>query len=321
MPAFRIAHPTTVKEAVALRASADSDYLAGGTDLLVNLKHRLRTPELLVALGDIPELTRIHPEADGLRIGAMATLDQVQRHPWLTRLPGLGEALRSIAGPQHRQMGTLGGNVLLDTRCLFYNQPELWRTALGKCLKADGDWCHVIDSGKACVAAQSSDSVPMLTALGATLRFQTVDGPADRALEGLFSKDGRYDRMLKLPRTALLESIFIPGPSTGHRSTYRKVRARDAVDYPQLSVALVASFDGEVARQARLVLGAMLPAPRVLGSIDQAIGVRWTEEVITAVTERAFKIARPMRSIHGDPGWRREQARVETARAMRSIRP
>lgn len=319
LPAFEVHRPRTVAEAVHLRSTLDSDYLAGGTDLLVNLKQGLRSPAALIALGDLAELRQIEVTPAGLSIGAMVTLQDLLDHPASASWPGLREALAVIAGPQHRRMGTLGGNVLLDTRCLYVNQTELWRGALGKCLKADGDWCHVIGSGRACVAAQSSDGVPMLTALGATLEFQTEAGPIERALHGLFTKDGRYDRMLTVPRSALLTRILVPTALPGHRSTYRKIRARQAVDFPQASVAIAGTFEDQRATSLSIVLGAMLPAPRVLDGLDPALGVPWTPELIEHLADRVYSLARPQTSIHGDPQWRRATLRVEARRALSDL--
>jgi len=321
LPPFSVKKPRSADEAVQLRQSTDSLYLAGGTDVLVNLKHQLHRPEALIDLGSVPGLVGVESSSDGVRIGALTSLAQLESDPVLARdYPGLVEAIASIAGPQHRQMGTLGGNVMLDTRCLFYNQTEAWRVALGKCLKADGDWCHVIGSAKACVAAQSSDSVPMLTALGAELQFRTAPGQVERiALTDLFTKDGRYELVHNVSRQSLLEAIHIPAPGPGHRSTYRKVRSRKAVDFPQLGVAVVAEFDGEVCTALEIVLGALLPSPRRLTRLDSAIGVPWTDAILDGIAERVRKFARPMRSIHGDPSWRRHLAGVETGRALRQI--
>lgn len=322
MPAFTLHHPRTADEAVALRSEPGAYYLAGGTDLLVNLKHRLHEASTLVDLSGVPGLSGVEHTAGHVRIGALTPLARIAEHPLVqSSLPGLAEAVSSIAGPQHREMGTLGGNVMLDTRCLFYNQTEAWRTALGKCLKADGDWCHVIGSPKGCVAAQSSDSVPMLTALGAVLELRTAPGQvAEVALADLFTKDGRYDRMLSVPRTSLLEAIRIPAPGPGHRSTYRKVRTRAAVDFPQLGVAVAARFDGDLCADLRIVLGALLPAPRSLPDLPEAIGVHWDDAVIAGLADRAWKLARPQRSVHGDPAWRRHMVRVEVTRALQAIR-
>jgi 4-hydroxybenzoyl-CoA reductase subunit beta len=220
-------------------------------------------------------------------------------------------------------MGTIGGNIMLDTRCMFYNQSHEWRTALGKCLKADGDWCHVIGSAKACVAAQSSDTVPVLVALDARIVLLQADGvEAEVALRDLFTKDGRLDRVHTVPATSLVTHLRIPPRAAGHKSTYRKVRSRDAVDYPQLGIALVIAVDDDGAlTQIEACVGAMLPQPKRLTKLDGWIGQHLTDQVITDLSERAFKQVRPQPNIHGSIEWRRHMAKVEFRRALESLRP
>lgn len=323
MPPFDVLRPSSVEEAVAMRREHPrSRYVAGGTDLLPNLKHGLDQPSHLVSLDQVAGLTGIKADERAIRIGARTTIHSLATNPTVQQhVPGLAEAAGTIAGPQHRRMGTVGGNVLLDTRCLFYNQTEAWRTAVGFCLKKDGQWCHVIGSAKACVAAQSSDSVPMLTALAATVRFATADGPLEVALTNLFTNDGRREEHRSVPDEALLTEVVVPRPGPGHRSVYRKVRARQAVDYPQLSVALAGTFDGETCRSLTVVLGAMMPQPKVLKGTDALVGAPITEAAAEAFAERAFKQARPQPQLHGDPEWRRDQARVETKRGLLALRP
>ncbi|MBX2801635.1 MAG: FAD binding domain-containing protein [Myxococcales bacterium] len=325
MPEFEVHQPTTAAEAVALKAElADALYVAGGTDLLPNLKHWLHEPRHLVSLASVSEMNGIQVRPDGsVTIGAATTLHAVATHDHVVaQLPGLAQAVGSIAGPQHRRMGTIGGNVMLDTRCLFYNQSLPWRQAVGYCLKKDGTWCHVIGSAKACVAAQSSDSVPMLAALSAQLCFVLPDGETQRIdLVDLYTKDGRFEQNHTVPEHALLTAIELPAPTEGHRSVYRKVRARGAVDFPQLSVAVAGGFlsDG-TCTSLSVVIGAMLPFPKVLPGTDVAVGTSLPDEVIEALATRAAKQARPQAQIHGSPDWRRHVAGVETHRGLRDLR-
>lgn len=324
MPELQVHLPATAQEAVHLRSTLpESMYVAGGTDLLPNLKHHLHAPQHLISLAQVAALGTItESEAGGLRIGATAPLHDVATSALVQRsAPGLAEAAAVVGGPQHRRMGTLGGNVMLDTRCLFYNQTRHWRASLGYCLKREGVWCHVIGSAKACVAAQSSDTVPMLTALGAELHAVLPDGEATVPLADLFRADGRYERNHTLPAEALVRAIAVPAQPSGHRSTYRKVRARASVDFPQLGVAVAAAFDGDACTALSVVLGALLPQPRVVKHLDRYLGSPLTDDAVDAVAEHAFKQARPVTSVHGDPAWRRLRARVEVARALRSLRP
>src|SRR5690606_24313141 len=273
--------------------------------------HRLHEPEHLVSLARVEGLKGVDLAADGtLRIGAGVTLHDVATSPLIQReAPGLARAAGLVAGPQHRRMGTLGGNVMLDTRCLFYNQTPLWRESLGHCLKKQGDWCHVIGSRKSCVAAQSSDTVPALTALDARIELVDADGAREVALRDLFTKDGRFDHVHTVPHTALVTAVVVPPRPAGHRGTYRKVRARGSIDYPQLGVAVAAGFDGDVVTSLEVVIGAMLPQPKLLRHMDKAVGQRLTPELVEELAEHGFKQARPQAQIHGDPDWRRHMAR------------
>jgi 4-hydroxybenzoyl-CoA reductase subunit beta len=325
MPEFELQLPRTPAEAVALRASLpDSLYVAGGTDLLPNLKHHLRAPKALVSLARVEGLDAIERQPDGgFRLGARVTLHRLATSELLQReLPGLSLAASLVAGPQHRLMGTLGGNIMLDTRCLFYNQSREWREALGYCLKAEGTWCHVIGSAKACVAAQSSDTVPVLVGLGASVEVLAPDGSTRHVpLRELWTKDGRVDRNHTVPDGSLVTAVLVPAPAPGHRSTYRKVRTRAAVDYPQLGIAAVAAFEGEQCTALDVVIGAMLPHPKLMTGLEGALGTRWTDSVVEHLAEAVFKQARPQPQLHGDPTWRRHLARAETRRALLSLMP
>ncbi len=323
MPAFQVHSPTTAADAVRLRSELPSAmYVAGGTDLLPNLKHQLHQPEHLVSLLEIPELRGIHLDADGtLTIGSGTTLFEVETSPVvMAAIPGLSQAAGSVAAPQHRRMGTMGGNILLDTRCLFYNQSEEWRHALGYCLKRDGDWCHVMGTPKACVAAQSSDTVPILTALGASILWTSPDGAGATRLADLFGKDGRFDDVHQIPHTSLVTGIRVPPRAAGHQSAHRKVRARQAVDYAQLSIGIVASVSGNILESLDIVVGALLPQPKIV-ALDGVAGQPLGPELAAAVAERVYKQVKPQTNIHGSPEWRRHMARIEVRRAIEALAP
>ena len=181
LPKFELAKPATLAEALALLAEHGEDAMpiAGGTDLVPNMKHELFTPKLVVSLAGIEELRGVRRGHDGsLVIGAMTTLEEVASSELVRqRAPALAQAASLVAGPQLRTMGTLGGNVMLDTRCQWYNQTHFWRQALGFCLKKDGTVCHVVEKGNKCVAAASNDSAPALMTLGAALEIEGPSGP------------------------------------------------------------------------------------------------------------------------------------------------
>jgi 4-hydroxybenzoyl-CoA reductase subunit beta len=173
LQSFDVERPASVDEAVALldRHGAKCKLLAGGTDVMPNLKHGLYEPEVVIALSAIGELRGVRIAGSALEIGALTTLEELESHPLvLARAPGLAQAARAVAGPTQRTMGTIGGNVCLDTRCVWINQTHFWRKSLGFCLKKDGTVCHVVKGGKTCVAAASNDTATMLVALDAQLR-------------------------------------------------------------------------------------------------------------------------------------------------------
>jgi 4-hydroxybenzoyl-CoA reductase subunit beta len=322
MPPFEVHLPKTAAEAVALRASLPASmYVAGGTDLLPNLKHELHHPQHLVSLTHVEGFAGIHEDHGGLVIGAGTTLHDLATSALVAaKVPGLARAASLVAGPQHRRMGTIGGNVMLDTRCLFYNQSLPWRKALGSCLKSEGTWCHVIGSDKTCVAAQSSDTVPVLVALDAAIDVALPGGEARRVpLRGLWGKDGRFDRNKALPGEALVTAIVVPAPAAGHRSTYRKVRARQAVDYPQLGVAIVCDVDGGTLRAVELVIGATMPFPKRVDGLEAFAGRAIDAALVDELADKVGKQARPQPQIHGDADWRRHLARVEARRGLQQL--
>jgi len=317
--------PHTVAEAVAMRRDLpESMYVAGGTDLLPNLKHRLHGARHLVSLSAVAALVGIDAHENGtLRIGAGTVLQEIADSTVVRAgAPALALAAGLVAGPQHRRMGTLGGNVMLDTRCLFYNQSASWREALGYCLKKDGDWCHVIGSPKRCVAAHSADTVPVLVALDAVLEVvHPEDGPTELPLEDLYVMDGRFEQNRALDPRCLVTAIRIPPRKPGHRSTYRKVRARRAVDFPQLGLAVVGAFDtAGICTDLTAVVSAVLPKPQRLKRLEPAVGSRLEDGVVEEIAEQAYRQVHPQTSIHGDPAWRRHMARVEMRRALQVLR-
>jgi 4-hydroxybenzoyl-CoA reductase subunit beta len=303
LPRFDLAMPTTVDEAVDLLATDGARIIAGGTDLLPSMKHRLFDPSLLVSLARLERLKAIEPGADGgLAIGAMASLDQVSRDEAICRdYSALAESCRTVATPTIQKMGTLGGNVMLDTRCLFYNQPAGWRKSIGGCLKAEGDLCHVALKGKGCYAAQSSDTVPVLALLGAQLELRSIRGTRTIALDGAFGEDGRD--WLPLARDELLTRILLP-PAPAGQIVQRKLRLRQSIDYALLLTAAHLRPDGS----GTIVLSALGPAPV---RIDFAAGT--THD---AIAEQAYVKANPLATHFAASTWRKRMVRVEVRRAL-----
>lgn len=321
MDGYTLRHARSYAEARSLYvdATAAGDepmYVAGGTDLLPNLKHRIFSPKRLVNLGSIPG--GVDEGADELCIGAATRLDVLAGHPLVARYaPPLARSAAVIAGPQIRAMGTIGGNVLLDTRCLYYNQSEPWRRSLGYCLKAEGTWCHVVGGPKTCVATQSSDTVPVLLAMDAKLDLLGAAGPRTLAMRDLY----RYNGMdhLQIEKGELLTAIRVPKPAAGFRGSYQKLRTRDSIDFPQLGLAIAGEFDGRQVRGLQVVVGAVNPQPKGIRGLDAFDGCVLDAANIDAIADLVFKQTRPQGSTHGDTTWRRQMAVVYSRRGLAAL--
>ena len=317
-PSFSYEAPRSLDEALRCLSEPGSIVMAGGTDLLPSLKHRLLAPSCLVSLRCITDLKEITTLADGsLAIGSGISLRDVSRNTTIQRdYPALALACRTVATPTLQGMATLGGNILLDTRCLYYNQTEFWRRSLGYCLKAEGTWCHVVGGPKTCVAAQSSDTVPVLLALDATLELLGPTGLRTLPIRDLYRFNGMDH--LTLAKGELLTAITI-APPAGLRGSYQKLRTRDSIDFPQLGVAIVGSWDGPVPSALTLVIGAANPQPKPVRGLEPFLGVPMDAERAAAVADLVFKQTRPQESVHGDAGWRRQMAAVFTRRGLLAL--
>jgi 4-hydroxybenzoyl-CoA reductase subunit beta len=323
LPRFRYVEPRSLKEAASILAGEGPSAmpLAGGTDLFPNMKRRHQTPKTLVALGGLPRLAAIRGSAGrGFSLGAAATQTSLEEHAALRRAwPGLHEAVHSISTPILRNMGTLGGNICLDTRCNYYNQNYEWRRAINFCMKCEGDTCWVAPGSDTCLAVSSSDSAPMLCALDARLHLVSKAGERTIAARELFARDGiKY--LTKAPDEILVQ-VDLP-PVDGWRTTYRKLRRREAFDFPVLGVAVALRFESDVVAEARLWLGAVAEAPIEAAAAAAALAGRpLTEEAIDEASRLAFPIAKPVDNTDFGVRWRKEMSRLMTRDALRSLRP
>ncbi len=342
LPKFEVLKPTSVEETVDLIRSLDGEtrFIAGGTDLNPNMKHRLFTPDYVIALGDVAELHGIQITADGsMRIGAMTTLTNVNESTEIkSRYPALAEAAGLVSGPQLRNMGTLGGNVMLDTRCQWYNQTYFWRKALGFCMKKDGTVCHVVEGGSKCVAAASNDSAPVLITLNAELEFASApsslmtfgssgsDGSVTRKripIADLYKADGIWNK--NVAPTDLLVAIHIPAPSANHRSAYSKLRDRGSIDFPLFGIAVRLDLDdNNTITDAAVCAVALQARPWPLKKaasllIGKTVGSNEYTEAVELVAALAAKQCRPMPNIPGDHEYRHAMVPVFTRRAFRAI--
>lgn len=324
LPRFQLRQPESLPDALAVLAAAgpEAAVLAGGTDLLPNLKHELLTPAVVVSLSRIPELRGIRRADDGaLVIGAMTPLFEVAESLLVReRAPALAQAASLVAGPQLRRRGTLGGNLLLDTRCQYFNQTYFWRAALGFCLKKDGSACHVVAGGSRCVAAASADTAPALMTLGAELAIAGPAGGRAVAIDDFWRADGIRNH--ELQPGEILASVRVPALPEGHRGAYGKLRERGSIDFPLLGVAARIDLDasGRI-EHADLVITALAARPRRIGGVSAALRGRPAagpafEEAVRSVAERAYAQCRPLPNVPGDHEWRHEMVRVYVRRTL-----
>ena len=321
LPAFTYLAPETIDGAVRAIADAGPEAMlvAGGTDLYPNMKRRQFEPRTLVGLRAIAELRGVRGSArEGMRIGACTTLTAVATHPELARAyEGLATAAGLVSSPQLRNMGTLGGNVCVDTRCNYYNQSYEWRKAIGFCMKRDGDICLVAPGSPRCWAVSSSDTAPVLWSLGAQIGLAGPDGVRTAPLSALYRDDGI--QYLSKRADEILTEIVLP-PADGWRSTYLKLRRRGSFDFPILGVAAAVRLEGDVVREARIVLGAVASLPREAPKAAAVlIGQRLTGEVIEAAAEAAAGPARPLDNTDLTHPYRKKVTRVYVARALARI--
>lgn len=322
MDPFHVERPETVADAVALLAlhGDQAKVLAGGTDVVPNLKHGLHEPSIVVSIGRIGALKGIVDQGEALEIGALTSLHDIEHSELvLRRAPGLARAAGLVAGPQLRRMGTLGGNLCLDTRCLYYNQTYFWREALGFCLKKDGSVCHVVAGGKKCVAAASNDTATMLLCLDATVDLTSTTGTRTVPLVDFFVADGIKNTVLAPGE--LLVKVRVPhAPASVRLEGYAKLRHRNSIDFPLLSVG--ARFDVDVANKitlARVVVSALGARPNRL-ALEPFIG-RVLDDVVTdEISKLAFAKCTPLTNIADDPAWRKDMVPVYVKRAIAEAR-
>lgn len=296
--------------------------LAGGTDLLPNLKHRIYgdVPALL-SLRKIPGLSYIEARPQEIRIGAATRLSTLATSELLQQTyPALAMAIANIASPQIRNMATLGGNLCLDTRCTYINQTEFWRQALGGCLKALGTVCHVVSGGRNCVAAFSADSPIALLALEAQVEIQGVDGPRTIPLADLYNADGVHH--LNLEPGDIVCGVRIP-VRPGRKLAFRKWSVRHAIDFPLVNIALrIDARDSGEIEDAVAVVGVLGAMPRVLQSIaDICVGKTMNDDLAEAIADYIYRKCRPLPNVPYDHLYRRDMLRVQAKRAALCLKP
>ncbi len=322
LPPFRYLGPRRLDEAVEMLAQEGGQAMlvAGGTDLYPNMKRRQFTPPILIGLRAIPALKGVSGSPEqGMRVGAGVTLSTLANHPLiLQHYSALATAAGSVSTPQLRNVGTLGGNLLLDTRCNYYNQTEFWRHSIGYCMKKDGDVCLVAPGSPRCWAISSADTAPVLVSLDAQVRLVSVRGERVLHVRELFRDDGMN------PYTKagdeILAEIFLP-PADGWRSVYLKLRRRGSFDFPILGVAAAMRFadDGTVA-DARITLGAVASHPvEATEAAAQLVGHSLTPELIDAVVVAAAKRSKPLDNADLTINYRKQVTPVFVRRALSQL--
>ena len=318
---FELHRPSTVEEAVRLAGefAGRFDFIAGGTDLLPNYKMHLNVRPHLISLEGIAELRARSPH----RLGAMVRLADLERDAAFARdWPAVADAVREVATPLVRASGTVGGNLLVETRCFFFNQSAMWRESLGYCLKADGDRCHVVPQKERCYATFSGDLAPALMVGDARVEIAGTEGRRTLPLEAMYDLAGDGIRRLTLAPGELLTAVELPPAGAGRPGSYRKLRVRPAFDFPELGVAAAGAFAGDRVESLRLAIGGVEPAPRRYDALTApAVGRALSPEVAASIAAEVGRNVRPVHNTFLLPDYRKRMVEVYVRRALAALRP
>lgn len=315
---FLLLRPATVADAASLLQKPGARILAGGTDLLPNLRRGLVAPRSLVDLTALTGLDGIERHPGGWRLGAGVTLATIERHAALAQgLPALVQAASQVAGPGHRSAGTLGGNLCQDTRCVFYNQSAWWRAANGGCLKLEGDTCHVAPQGRHCHAAYQGDLAPALLAYGAEVEIVGAETRRRQPLAELYQDDGAAH--LRLRADEMVMAVDVPAPHRWHASAYRKVRARGAMDFPLAGIAVALRLEGERLAELAVGISGTNSLPLRLQGTETLLGRAVDPALLDALGKLVRKQVSPMRSTITSSNHRRLVAVTTAQRLVREL--
>ncbi|ABD86579.1 4-hydroxybenzoyl-CoA reductase subunit beta [Rhodopseudomonas palustris] len=300
---LRLVQPGTVNEAVAaLVENPEARLVAGGTDLLVNMRRGVQQPNLLVDASGIPEIKQLTLNADEVTIGAGVTIATLANDALIaSRYRALAEAARTIAGPSHRKVGTVGGNLCLDTRCIYYNQSEWWRQANSYCLKNRGETCHVAPNGNRCHAAFSGDLAPALLVLRAEIDIAGPNGVRRIPLSEFYAEDGKAHLTLQPAEVVVKVRL----PTNQITSSYQKVRVRGAIDYPLAGVAVALSRSGPDIAQLRIALTGTNSRPFLLAGTDAFERRPLDDQMLKEIDRRVQQQVQPMRTTLMSANYRR----------------
>jgi len=318
MPAFQLVRAVSIADVIAAqRSHPGCKLIAGGTDLIANLRNGLSATETLVDITGIVELQEIRTSATQIRIGAAVTLAELAANPHIRHLlPALADAAEMVAGPTHRTSATVGGNLCLDTRCVFYNQSDWWRRSNAFCLKYAGTTCHVAPTGKRCHAAYSGDLAPLLLVLQATAEIVGTAGTRTAEIADLFQEDGAAH--LRLRNDEILTAICVPIRSD-LLTKYEKVRYRGAIDFPLAGVAVgLRRVDGALA-ELRIALTGTNARPLLLSGCDLLIGRPLDAEALKRIDKLVQHQVSPMRTTIVPAQYRRRVAAALACRVSKEL--
>ncbi len=313
---FELHRPTSVEEAAGLARThaGRCDFLAGGTDLLPNYKMHISLRPHLISLDRVGEMTH----REGGRVGAMTRLAELERDAAFARdYPGVAEAARQVATPLVRASATVGGNLLVETRCFFFNQSQFWRASLGFCLKADGDRCHVVPQKAVCYATFSGDLAPALMVVGAEVEVAGPDGRRRFPVGALYDAAGDGIRRVTLAPGEVVVAVHLPAEARGRPSGYAKLRARPSFDFPELGVAVALSRDGDRLAALRVATGGLEPHPREFDAITaRYVGEPLSPERLDALAAEVQAAVRPVHNTAYPPDYRKRMTGVFVRRTV-----
>ena len=317
LPIFSYLQPKTLQDALAMKRDAGPDgmFVAGGTDLYPNMKRRHQEPKTVISLMGIPELGRL----DGRIVGPCVTLSQLSDSPTVRQShPAIATAARLVSTPLLRNMGTLGGNLCLDTRCNYYNQSYEWRKSIDFCMKKDGHICWVAPSSPRCWAVSSSDVAPVMVAIGAEYRLVGPQGERVVPAGRFYHNDG-INYLTKQPDEILVD-VRLPA-ANGWDAVYHKLRRRGSFDFPVLGVAAWVQWNGNTVSDARIVLGGVASYPQEIPEAAAALkGAPLSDDSMAAAAEAAYRPSKPMDNTDFDLSWRKQMTRVYVKRALDELR-
>jgi len=320
LPEFELRRPASLAEAAALIGTEPSARLvAGGTDLLPNLRRGLERPRMLVDLSAVAGFASLDEDADGgATLGAGLTLAAIAGDATIgARWPALAQAAHAAAAPGHRTAATLGGNLCQDTRCVFYNQSEWWRASNDYCLKRGGDTCHVAPTGNRCHAAFSGDLAPVLLALGAQVELQSAQQARWLPLARMYRDDGAAH--LTLEPGELLARVRLPKAVPGLACHYRKARVRGGIDFPLAAVAVALALEGGHIASLAIALSGTNSHPLLLAGTQELAGLPIDDALVARVGKLVAQQVSPMRSTATPSNYRRQVAIALVQRLLREM--